>query len=240
MTLFARRVAHLTETHRELVEDADGVATAVYTVTGELFFASSNDLYTQFEYADDPDQVVIDLTASHVWDASTVASLDAITTKYERKGKTVADHRPQRGQRRPPRPADRPALVALTVDFRCGSSTTAASNWLCAAEEGDGERWLGMARRTLNVCQRTRAPASCRGPHPKSNQRVRALLPRCRSSDWATRADLRERRFPHAGAAVGPPAAESALATKAVTAQCVFVALEYEDRMESGRVYGPA
>ena len=26
---------------------------------------------------------------SHVWDASTVASLDAITTKYERKGKTV-------------------------------------------------------------------------------------------------------------------------------------------------------
>ena len=54
-----------------------------------MFFASSNDLYTQFEYVDDPDTVVIDLTASHIWDASTVASLDAITTKYERKGKTV-------------------------------------------------------------------------------------------------------------------------------------------------------
>ena len=64
-------------------------STAVYRVTGELFFASSNDLYTQFEYADDPDRVVIDLTASHVWDASTVAALDAITTKYERKGKSV-------------------------------------------------------------------------------------------------------------------------------------------------------
>ena len=89
MTLFARRVAHLTETHRELVEDADGTATAVYTVTGELFFASSNDLYTQFEYAADPDRVVIDLSASHVWDASTVAALDAITTKYARKGKRV-------------------------------------------------------------------------------------------------------------------------------------------------------
>ncbi len=89
MTLFARRVAHLTETHREITEDADGTATAVYTVTGELFFASSNDLYTQFEYAEDPDRVVIDLTASHVWDASTVASLDAISTKYARKGKTV-------------------------------------------------------------------------------------------------------------------------------------------------------
>jgi SulP family sulfate permease len=89
MTLFARRVAHLTETHRELVENRDGTVSAVYRVTGELFFASSNDLYTQFEYADDPDHVVIDLSASHVWDASTVASLDAITTKYERKGKTV-------------------------------------------------------------------------------------------------------------------------------------------------------
>jgi SulP family sulfate permease len=89
MTLFARRVAHLTQTHRELVEDTQGNATAVYTVTGELFFASSNDLYTQFEYVDDPERVVIDLSASHVWDASTVASLDAITSKYQRKGKTA-------------------------------------------------------------------------------------------------------------------------------------------------------
>ena len=89
MTLFARRVAHLTETHRELVENRDGSTSAVYRVTGELFFASSNDLYTQFDYAADPEQVVIDLTDSHVWDASTVASLDAITTKYARKGKAV-------------------------------------------------------------------------------------------------------------------------------------------------------
>jgi sulfate permease, SulP family len=89
MTLFARRVAHLTETHRELVENPDGSLTAVYRVTGELFFASSNDLYTQFEYATDPDRVVIDLSQSHIWDASTVAALDAITTKYERKHKAV-------------------------------------------------------------------------------------------------------------------------------------------------------
>jgi SulP family sulfate permease len=90
MTLFARRVAHLTETRRSLVEDENGEVTATYTVTGELFFASSNDLYTQFEYVADPDRVVIDLSASHIWDASTVASLDAITTKYERKGKSVS------------------------------------------------------------------------------------------------------------------------------------------------------
>ncbi len=78
MTLFARRVAHLTETDRQLVEDEDGVETAIYRVTGALFFASSNDLYTQFDYAHDPQRVVIDLSGSHIWDASTVASLDAI------------------------------------------------------------------------------------------------------------------------------------------------------------------
>ena len=89
MVLFARRVAHLAEVERELVEDVDGRMTAVYTVTGELFFASSNELYTQFDYAADPDRVVVDLAQSHVWDASTVASLDAITTKYAAKGKQV-------------------------------------------------------------------------------------------------------------------------------------------------------
>ncbi len=90
MTLFARRVAHLTQTHRELIEHADGTVSVYYRVTGELFFASSNELYTQFEYAADPDEVTIDLRESHIWDASTVAALDAITTKYERKGKRVS------------------------------------------------------------------------------------------------------------------------------------------------------
>ena len=56
---------------------------------GELFFASSNDLYTQFDYAGDPARVVIDFSQAHLWDASTIASLDAITAKYEKYGKTV-------------------------------------------------------------------------------------------------------------------------------------------------------
>ena len=88
MTLFARRVAHLASTEREVVTEG-GETRAVYTVTGELFFASSNDLYTQFHYTDDPELVIIDLSGSHVWDASTVAALDGICTKYDRKGKRV-------------------------------------------------------------------------------------------------------------------------------------------------------
>ncbi|MBK0419926.1 SulP family inorganic anion transporter [Leucobacter sp. CSA1] len=86
--LFVRRVAHFVSVDREVTE-AFGVSTAHYFVTGELFFASSNDLTTLFEYAEDPERVVIDMSQSHIWDASTVAALDAIVTKYEQHGKTV-------------------------------------------------------------------------------------------------------------------------------------------------------
>ncbi|WP_434809999.1 SulP family inorganic anion transporter [Microbacterium sp. bgisy189] len=83
MVLFARRVAHFTTVTREVVE-TDAGQLARYRVDGELFFASSNDLTTQFAYSQDPQRVQIDLTRSHVWDASSVAALDAITTKYRR------------------------------------------------------------------------------------------------------------------------------------------------------------
>lgn len=79
MVIFARRVAHFATVTRTVDVDA-GVAR--YVVNGELFFASSNDLTTQFSYGEDPPIVVIDLSRSHIWDASTVAALDAITTRY--------------------------------------------------------------------------------------------------------------------------------------------------------------
>jgi len=88
MVLFARRVAHLATVDRR-IEQHFGEEIAKYEVKGELFFASSNDLYTQFNYVEDPEHVVIDMYNSHVWDASTVASLDAITEKYAKYGKRV-------------------------------------------------------------------------------------------------------------------------------------------------------
>lgn len=88
MVMFARRVAHFVSVTRRIDKD-EQVSTVRYTVDGELFFASSNDLTTQFEYTHDPDRVIIDMSRSHVWDASTVAALDAIATKYERHGKRV-------------------------------------------------------------------------------------------------------------------------------------------------------
>ncbi len=92
MVAFAHRVAHFTEvvTVHESDTDHDGdVDTRVYQVRGELFFASSNDLVYQFDYVGDPRNIVIDMSDAHIWDASTVATLDAITTKYAAKGKRV-------------------------------------------------------------------------------------------------------------------------------------------------------
>ncbi|MEU8135829.1 SulP family inorganic anion transporter [Streptodolium elevatio] len=86
MVIFAKRVAHQADV--TAVVDPDGKQ-AVYAVTGELFFASSNDLVHRFDYANDPDHVVIDLTDAHIWDASSVAALDAVEAKYAARGKKV-------------------------------------------------------------------------------------------------------------------------------------------------------
>lgn len=75
---FAHRVAHLVE-----VELVDGYT---YVVHGQLFFASSNDLVYAFDYTLDTDFVVVDLSDAEVWDASTVATLDAVQKKYADRG----------------------------------------------------------------------------------------------------------------------------------------------------------
>ncbi|WP_087483637.1 SulP family inorganic anion transporter [Brachybacterium massiliense] len=90
MILFARRVAHLVTIEKVWETDVDGdgiVDIRRYAVKGELFWASSNDLVYQFDYAGDPKTVIIDLTAADVWDASTVATLDAVQSKYAARGK---------------------------------------------------------------------------------------------------------------------------------------------------------
>jgi SulP family sulfate permease len=86
MIFFARRVAHFTEVVDIAHPDED---TRVYAVRGVLFFASSNDLVYQFDYAGDPHNVVIDLSEAQIFDSSTVAALDAIELKYHQKHKNV-------------------------------------------------------------------------------------------------------------------------------------------------------
>ena len=87
MIFFARRVAHFTEV---IVIDHPDDNTCVYAVRWVLFFASSNDLYTQFDYVNDPENIIIDLSQAQIYDSSTVAALDAIVMKYQNKGKKVS------------------------------------------------------------------------------------------------------------------------------------------------------
>lgn len=83
---FARRVAHFTSV--SAATELDGTRT--YRVRGDLFFVSSNDLVHQFDYVGDPSGVIIDMSGVSVWDASSVATLDAIRLKYSTRGKTVS------------------------------------------------------------------------------------------------------------------------------------------------------
>ena len=86
MILFARRAAHLV--HVQRVADPDGT-TVMYSVTGELFFASDQEFIDMFDFAADPPNVIIDLSRAHVWDASAVAALDAIERHYAKHGTAV-------------------------------------------------------------------------------------------------------------------------------------------------------
>lgn len=72
-------MAHVISIDRTLASDSESVH---YDVAGPLFFGSSNDLVEHFSYADDPTSVTIDLSQAQIWDASTVAALDSIETKY--------------------------------------------------------------------------------------------------------------------------------------------------------------
>jgi SulP family sulfate permease len=81
MAVFARRVAHLVDVDRVVAPDGES---ALYSVAGEVFFASDQELIDAFRYAEDPPKVIVDFSRAHLWDASAIAALDAIETHYRR------------------------------------------------------------------------------------------------------------------------------------------------------------
>src|SRR3954466_15889585 len=86
MILFARRVAHVIRAERTVSQYGMSV---YYHVYGPLFFGSSNDLVERFSYGEDPKRVLIDLTPSQIWGASSVAGVASIETKYRDEGASV-------------------------------------------------------------------------------------------------------------------------------------------------------
>lgn len=84
---FARRVAHATKVERMISENGDA---AHYRLHGPLFFVSSNDLADHFAYDTDPTKVSIDFTHAQIWDASSVAALESIKSRYASYGTAIA------------------------------------------------------------------------------------------------------------------------------------------------------
>ena len=84
---FVRHVSHVVNVMS--VVDPDHVE-RLYDVSGELFFASSNDFVHAFDYdAVDARRVEIDLSNARVWDTSAVVALDTVVDKFAQRGITA-------------------------------------------------------------------------------------------------------------------------------------------------------
>jgi SulP family sulfate permease len=73
--------------HREAEIREDGVK--VYHLHGPLFFGSIQDFSNEFTPASDPDEVIIDLMDSRVWDHSGIEALSKLAERYRTEGKTL-------------------------------------------------------------------------------------------------------------------------------------------------------
>ncbi|WP_404800801.1 SulP family inorganic anion transporter [Guptibacillus algicola] len=61
----------------------------LYSLHGELFFASVTELLDQFDYDADVEEVEINLGRSHIWDDSAVVAVEKIVSKFRSTGKKV-------------------------------------------------------------------------------------------------------------------------------------------------------
>ena len=61
----------------------------IYTVHGQVFFASANKFTASFDYADNYKEVIIDLSEAHFWDLSAVIALDKVVEKFQKRGADV-------------------------------------------------------------------------------------------------------------------------------------------------------
>ncbi|MFW2152067.1 SulP family inorganic anion transporter [Acinetobacter gyllenbergii] len=58
----------------------------VYDLKGQIFFSSSEKFMQSFDFNEDVKEVIIDLSHSHIWDVTSVAMIDSVVHKFQRKG----------------------------------------------------------------------------------------------------------------------------------------------------------
>lgn len=83
---FAHKVSRILQ-----VETVSGAATGevVYRVSGQIFFASAEQLYAAFRFDNPIQKVCIDLTQAHFWDITSVSALDRVVLKFRKMGVLV-------------------------------------------------------------------------------------------------------------------------------------------------------
>jgi len=60
-----------------------------YNVRGQVFFASSEALVSEFDFKESIQAVRLDLSHAHFWDITAIEALDRIIQKFRRNGITV-------------------------------------------------------------------------------------------------------------------------------------------------------
>jgi len=83
---FARKVARFFGVETTLSEDGKH---RVYTVYGQVFFASAANFSGRFDFREKLEKVTIDLTHAHFWDITGVGALDKVVLKFRREGLEV-------------------------------------------------------------------------------------------------------------------------------------------------------
>jgi SulP family sulfate permease len=81
---FVRKVSHVVSVTSVLDPDNHE---RLYAVSGQLFFASTNDLVHAFDYdAVKVNRVEIDCSEARIWDTSAIVALNAVVAKFAERG----------------------------------------------------------------------------------------------------------------------------------------------------------
>ncbi|MBT5432130.1 MAG: SulP family inorganic anion transporter [Alphaproteobacteria bacterium] len=83
---FSWKIAQIFRVTSTLSEDNTA---RTYLVEGQVFFASADAFLASFDFREALEKIVIDVSRAHIWDISSVASLDTVVLKFRREGAEV-------------------------------------------------------------------------------------------------------------------------------------------------------
>ena len=83
---FARKIAQLVFVDSSLSPDGNE---RIYKISGQIFFVSVDSFLAAFNFDEELEWVILDLTQAHLWDQSAIMAIDKVVLKFRRKGAEV-------------------------------------------------------------------------------------------------------------------------------------------------------